>query len=136
MKTYLSLFFAHLNGFASLGGTVIFMELFAFVDNTLGPQVIDVLKYALPVQILVSLYCAVKAAVFTFHNFDEVWSRRMEWSSSRSGKLESRLTYSIKIFFQCFFAIPGVVVAACVIVALILFVCFLIYMVFANFMKG
>ena len=44
MKTYLSLFFAHLNGFASLGGTVIFMELFAFVDNTLGPQVIDVLK--------------------------------------------------------------------------------------------
>ena len=47
MKTYLSMFFAHLNGFVSLGGTVIFMELYAFVDNTLGPQVIDVLKYAL-----------------------------------------------------------------------------------------
>ena len=63
---------------------------------------ISILKIALPIDIVLSIW----AAVFTYKNFDEVFSRSSRWRNSNVEKFDVRLKYSILILFESFFAFP------------------------------
>lgn len=71
-------------------------------DTVDGDSMISILKIALPIDIVLSIW----AAVFTYKNFDEVFSRSSRWRNSNVEKFDVRLKYSILILFESFFAFP------------------------------
>lgn len=71
-------------------------------DKVDGDSMISILKIALPINIVLSIW----AAVFTYKNFDEVFSRSSRWRNSNVEKFDVRLKYSILILFESFFAFP------------------------------
>ena len=112
MKTFISYFLANMGFMVFIGALFILAEYDAFTNEIkLGVSVrtVNILKVTTFLQIPVALYFAVRGAMFTYKNFDEVWSRRMSWKNSNVDKLEAKLTYSIKIFFKCLIAVPGVI---------------------------
>lgn len=112
MKTFISFFLANMGFMEFLGLLFIMAEYDAFTNEInleLSARTVNILKVTTFLQIPVALYCAVRGAMFTYNNFDEVWSRRMSWKNSNVDKLEARLTYSIKIFFKCLIAVIGVI---------------------------
>jgi len=112
MKTFVSFFLANMGFMVFIGLCFILTEYDAFTNEInlgLSARTANILKVTTFLQIPVVLYFAVRGAMFTYKNFDEVWSRRMSWKNSNVDKLEARLTYSIKIFFKCLFAVTGVI---------------------------
>lgn len=71
-------------------------------DKVDGESMMSILKIALPIDIILSVW----AAVFTYKNFDEVFSRSSRWRNSNVEKFDVRLKYSILVLFESFFAFP------------------------------
>lgn len=112
MKTFISFFLANIGFMVFLGLLFIMAEYDAFTNEInlgLSARTVSILKVTTFLQIPFVLYFAVRGAMFTYNNFDEVWSRRMSWKNSNVDKLEARFIYSIKIFFKCLIAATGVI---------------------------
>ena len=70
------------------------------------------LNTALFVIVPVSLIVAIWGSVFTYKNFDEVWSRRMRWANSNVDKFDARLKYAAGMFFRVLFAVFALFIMA------------------------
>lgn len=57
----------------------------------------------------ISFILSVWAAVFTFKNFDEVYSRSKRWRNSNVDRLDVRISYSFGMFVKCLFAFPVII---------------------------
>lgn len=67
-------------------------------------SIVKILMICLPIDVFLSVW----AAVFTYKNFDEVFSRSSRWRSSNVEKFDVRLKYGIYVLFQSFFAFPAI----------------------------
>ena len=110
MKTFISWLLANIQPLSVIGFIVLILEYAAFHDADFSSserthKMITVLSV---VQIPVALVFAIWAAKFTYQNFDEVWSRRMSWKSSNVDKLNSKFSYTSKIFFSSLLAGVGI----------------------------
>ena len=113
MKTLICWFLANLRVPATLGffggmlGYFLAVAPSASESNPiLDPSTGAALLFA---NLLISICIATWAARFAYQNFDEVWSRRMRWSNSKVDKLEKRVKYSIKIWFQSLASGMGII---------------------------
>lgn len=70
------------------------------------------LNTTLFVVVPISLSVAIWASVFTYKNFDEVWSRRMRWANSNVDKFDARLKYAAGMFFRVLFAVFALFIIA------------------------
>lgn len=101
MRTFICWLLSKLREPAALGfwGAICLMMGWDKVD---GESMMSILKIALPIDIILSVW----AAVFTYKNFDEVFSRSSRWRNSNVEKFDVRLKYSILVLFESFFAFP------------------------------
>lgn len=70
------------------------------------------LNTALFVIVPISFIVAIWASIFTYKNFDEVWSRRMRWANSNVDKFDARLKYAAGMFFRVLFAMFALFIIA------------------------
>jgi len=99
MRTFICWLLTKLQWPAALGFLGIYLLIMKSGDSE---SVIYMLMIGLPIDIILSVW----AAVFTYMNFDEVFSRSKRWRSSNVEKFDVRLKYSIYILFQALFAFP------------------------------
>lgn len=101
MRTFICWLLSKLKEPAALGfwGTICLMMGWDKID---GESMMSILKIALPIDIILSAW----AAVFTYKNFDEVFSRSSRWRNSNVEKFDVRLKYSILVLFESIFAFP------------------------------
>ena len=103
MKTFLCWLLTKITPLAILGVFMLF-----YIINQISEQKLtieDVMTWAfivVPIDIVLSVW----ATVFTYRNFDEVFSRSSRWRTSNVEKLDSRIWYTIGTFFKCLFAFP------------------------------
>ena len=51
----------------------------------------------------ISLILSIWAGRYTYNNFEEIWSRRMRWTSSNVEKLDARMKNTAMITIRMFF---------------------------------
>ena len=100
MRTFLSWLLAKQTGIAALGLFVMF-----FCYTVIVKAGINMECFFLPfiISLPFCLLYAIWAVVYTYRNFDEVYSRSKRWRKSNVEKLDSRLGYCFGLFFKCFF---------------------------------
>lgn len=101
MRTFICWMLSKLKGIAGLGLIGALCLLLGW-DNIDSNSVIPILMIAIPVDIVLSVW----AGVFTYKNFDEVFSRSSRWRNSNVTKFDMRFKYSVLVFFQSLFAFP------------------------------
>ncbi len=114
MKTFLSWLLAHIEPLSVFGFMALIIEYVAFkgTDISWSISTNNMLKTMAVVQIPIALVFAIWAAKFTYQNFDEVWSRRMSWNNSNVDKMNTRFSYSSKIFLYSLLAGVGMTAIA------------------------
>jgi len=108
MRTILSWFLAKQTGVAALGLFVLF-----FCYTVIANAGIGLDRFYLPLifSLPFGLIYAIWAVVFTYRNFDEVYSRSKRWRKSNVEKFDSRLGYCFGMFFKCLFTSVVLVMA-------------------------
>lgn len=111
MKTLVSWLLANMGLLVLLGffALVIEIDVYAGMENDWSERTNLIIKTMLIVETPITIFLAAWAAKFTYQNFDEVWSRRMRWKNSNVDKLDAQMGYSIKMFFKCLLAVPGII---------------------------
>lgn len=100
MKIFLSWILAKQTGVAALGLFVLF-----FCYSVLRKTDIGLDFFYLPffISLPFCLIYAIWAVVFTYRNYDEVYSRSKRWRKSNVEKFDSRLGYCFGMFFKSLF---------------------------------
>ena len=106
MKTFLSWLLTKITPLAFLGVFTLF-----YIFNMISEQkltVEDVTAWAF-IVVPIDIVLSVCATVFTYRNFDEVFSRSKRWRNSNVEKFDMRIWYCLALFFKCLFAIPFII---------------------------
>lgn len=108
MRTILSWFLAKQTGVAALGLFVLFFCYSVIANTEIGMD-----RFYLPfiISLPLGLIYAIWAVVFTYRNFDEVYSRSKRWRKSDVEKFDSKIGYCFGMFFKCFFTSVALVMA-------------------------
>ena len=93
----------------------------AAIDNTI--LYLNILVGAIAA---ISLILSIWAGRYTYNNFEEIWSRRMRWTSSNVEKLDARMKNTAMITIRMFFSLFTVLIV------LILLICYGIYTLLAQ----
>lgn len=102
MRTWGCWLLSKMKSFAGLGIILIVCLWGLDAEDDAYRQALTLMVVITPVSAILSIW----AAIFTFKNFEEVYSRSKRWRNSNVEKLNTRICYSISMFFQCLFAFP------------------------------
>lgn len=100
MRTILSWFLAKQTGVAALG---LFILFFCYTVIEYAGIGMDLFSIPFIISLPFCLIYAIWAVVFTYKNFDEVYSRSKRWRKSNVEKFDTRLGYCFGMFFKCLF---------------------------------
>ena len=124
----INFFSSNFYGIGILGTAAVAFFLYIFNDGEQAAIDNTILNLNILVGAIaaISLILSIWAGRYTYNNFEEIWSRRMRWTSSNVEKLDARMKNTAMITIRMFFSLFTVLIV------LIFLICYCIYTLLAQ----
>ena len=120
MKTFTCWLLSKIAIPATLGILMLFCIVGMISEHRLTVE--DVTQWSY-VVVPIDFVLSVCATIFTYRNFDEVYSRSKRWRNNNVEKFDMRLSYCIFMFIQCLLAVPFLMLLLVLLYNVIAFMC-------------